>query len=113
MQGSRDFGLNVSKFREKKGISQMKLDELAGFPLKTSQRIESGADVKVSRVLPLCDALETSPNILFGYTNDPFSAIEPDLAEAFMLLAVNSRNLSSDKQKMLADMLKAQANIIR
>ena len=108
-----DICLNISKIRTAMGLSQLKLDELADLPQKTTQRIESGVPPKADRVPPICDALGVTPNRLYGYEERRTENLSKELAEAVDLLCMQGEKMSEEKQKKLAEMIRMAVDLAK
>lgn len=109
--GSSDFGFRVARYRTNIGISQMELGNRADISTNTIQRIESGKETKTDKVLPICSALNISPNELFGYGE--LSGLEPELSEALKMIVSVGKEMKADRQVEFAAVLKAQAALLR
>ena len=107
------FGLNVARYRTSRSISQMELGLRTGTDKNTIQRIESGKGTNTDKVPALCGALDVSPNQLFGHGSDPFAGLEPELADALKKVAESGKKESPEKQRLLADVLLAQAALMK
>ena len=60
----KNYGEEIKKYREMKGISRDQLAELSGITRRTIQNVENGNDCSVRTLLKLAGALEVSPAIL-------------------------------------------------
>lgn len=106
------FGVRIAKLRQDKGWSQEELGFETGMARNTIQRIEDGAISKVDKVVPLCSALEVTPNELFGYEEDLTSGLDPMLVASLREIVKAARSKSPEQQKMLAEMLRLQAGLM-
>ena len=60
------FGLNISKLREARNLTQGALAERCNIDRSSIARIESDAQMpKAETILQICDALQVSPNMIF------------------------------------------------
>lgn len=56
-----NFACNLKRIRLEKGLTQKRLCELSGVPLRTIQDLEAGKNsATISTAIPLAQALETS-----------------------------------------------------
>lgn len=108
-----EFGVRIAQLRQDKNWSQEELGFESGMARNTIQRIEDGAIPKVDKVVPLCSALEVTPNELFGYEEDLTFGLDPMLAASLREIAQAAKRNSPERQRMLAGMLKLQAELLK
>lgn len=57
--------MKIKELRKKNKLTQLQLSSLTQLPVKTIQRAEAGADIRISTAIKLAKALNTDLNKLF------------------------------------------------
>lgn len=97
------FGMNVKKYRIKKGYTQEQLAELADLGDKAISQIETGRSfIKLNDMPKLCEVLEVEPFQLF-LTNETSGEISDDLRRERVLTRLKTCN--REELDLLCDVL--------
>lgn len=65
------FGENIEQLINERGLKKCKVAERSGMRIsKLSKIIHGKAEADTREIMSLCNTLNVSPNVLFGYDNE-------------------------------------------
>ncbi len=101
----KEFGKNLKKWRNLRGITQEKLAEKASTTAPTISSYESGSAVpSFNTMLRLAEALKISPVQLFAYDNKNLNIDDKELQ---YILVEKFKNIPFTKRKMIYNVIDA------